>query len=72
MGNRWRTTAQFRGTTALPTLTVLKGGHILGHWKHIYSEGSSTEVLGFCDWTGRVAVVDTEYHNTCDVELQQN
>lgn len=58
--------------TALPTLTVLKGGHILGRWKHTHSERSSTEVLGFCDWTDRVAVVDTEYRNTCDVELQHN
>ena len=57
---------------ALPTATVVKGGHILGHWKHTYSERSSTEVLGFCDWTDRVAAIDTDYRNTCNVELQQN
>jgi len=57
---------------ALPTSTVVKGGHILGHWKHTYGERSSTEVLGFCDWTDRVAVINTDYRNTCNVELQQN
>jgi len=29
-------------------------------------------VLGFCDWTDRVAVINTDYRNTCNVELQQN
>jgi iron complex outermembrane receptor protein len=57
---------------ALPTATVVKGGHILGDWKHTYSERSSTEVQGFCDWTDRVAVMDTDYRNTCDVEFQHN
>ncbi len=58
--------------TALATATVVKGGHILARWKHAYGERSSTEVLGFCDWTDRVAIMDTDYRNTCDVEVQHN
>lgn len=57
---------------ALATATVVKGGHILGRWKHTHSERSSTDVLGYCDWTDRVAVIDTDNRNTCDLELQQN
>jgi iron complex outermembrane recepter protein len=58
--------------TSLPIVTVVKGGHILGRWKHTYGERSSTEVLGFCDWTERVAAIDTGYRSTCDVELQHD
>lgn len=52
--------------------TVVKGGHILGHWKHTSGDQSSTDVLGFCDWTDRVAILYGEYRNTCDVEAQYN
>ncbi len=50
--------------------TVVKGGHILGHWKHSSGEQSSIDVLGFCDWTDRVAVIYTDYRNICDAEVQ--
>jgi iron complex outermembrane receptor protein len=57
----------------LNVISVVKGGHILGHWKHASGDQSSTEVLGFCDWTDRVAVIIfTDYRNTCDVEAQYN
>jgi iron complex outermembrane receptor protein len=52
--------------------TVVKGGHILARWKHTYGERASTDVLGYCDWNDRVAVIDTDYRTTCDVELQHN
>ena len=29
-------------------------------------------MLGFCDWTERVAAIDTGYRSTCDVELQHD
>ncbi|MGA8871264.1 MAG: TonB-dependent receptor plug domain-containing protein [Candidatus Acidiferrales bacterium] len=57
---------------ALATDTVVKGGHVLARWKHTSSERSSTEVLGFCDWTERIAAIDTGYRSTCDVELQHD
>lgn len=62
--------------TALPSAvaitTTVKGGHILARWKHQFTERSSTEVLGYCDWTARVAIDETDYRNACDVELQHN
>jgi iron complex outermembrane recepter protein len=63
-------------STALPAntdvMTVLKGGHLLGQWKHAYSERSSSQLLGYCDWNDRVAIIYTDYRTTCDVEWQQN
>jgi len=50
--------------------TVVKGGHILGRWKHSFNDRSALDVLGYCDWTDRVAVVFSDYRNTCDVEVQ--
>jgi iron complex outermembrane receptor protein len=52
--------------------TVVKGGHVLGHWTHTSGVQSSTDVLGFCDWTARVATITTDYRTTCDVEAQYN
>ena len=52
------------------TSGVVKGGHVLGRWKHSFSDRSDTDVLGYCDWTGRVSATDTEYRNTCDAEFQ--
>jgi len=53
-------------------VTVVKGGHVLGRWKHEFSKQSSTEVAAYCDWTARVAVLFTDYRDTCDVEAQYN
>jgi iron complex outermembrane receptor protein len=50
--------------------TVVKGGHILARWKHSFSDRSALDVLGYCDWTDRVALVFSDYRNTCDVEVQ--
>ncbi|HEV2522174.1 MAG TPA: TonB-dependent receptor plug domain-containing protein [Candidatus Acidoferrales bacterium] len=56
--------------TQTDTSGVVKGGHLLGDWKHSFSDRSSLDVLGYCDWTGRESIVLTEYRNTCDVEGQ--
>ncbi len=57
---------------SLNYITLVKGGHLLARWKHTYQQGSSTDVLGYCDWNDRVAVIDSDYRATCDVELQHN
>jgi len=49
---------------------VVKGGHLLGQWKHSFSDRSDTDLLGYCDWTDRLGLIDTEYRNTCDIEFQ--
>ncbi len=64
----------FTPTSAVPaqeeTSGVVKGGHVLARWKHSFNDRSDTDVLGYCDWTGRISVSDTEYRNTCDAEFQ--
>jgi iron complex outermembrane receptor protein len=49
---------------------VLKGGHVLVRWKHAFTEKSSTDLLGYCDWTARSDVFSGDDRNTCEVELQ--
>jgi iron complex outermembrane receptor protein len=51
---------------------VVKGGHLLGRWKRSFNDRSKLDVLGYCDWTDRFGVADTEYRNSCDIELQHN
>ena len=53
-------------------VTVVKGGHVLGRWKHEFSERSSTDVVAYCDWSGRVAILFTDIRDTCDFEAQYN
>jgi iron complex outermembrane recepter protein len=64
----------FTPTSVFPTQEdtsgVVKGGHVLGQWKHTFSDRSDTDLLGYCDWTDRSSVTDTEYRDTCDVEFQ--
>jgi len=73
---RARDTVEILSPTALPedtdVMTALKGGHVLGRWRHRYSERSSSELLGYCDWNDRAAVIYSDYRTTCDVEWQQN
>jgi iron complex outermembrane receptor protein len=52
--------------------SVIKGGHLRGRWKHAFNGRSSTEVLGYCDWTARAIGLWPEERNTCDIELQHN
>jgi iron complex outermembrane receptor protein len=49
---------------------VVKGGHLLGRWKHSFGDRSNLDVLGYCDWTDRSSPDATEFRNTCDVEAQ--
>jgi len=49
---------------------IMKGGHVLGEWKHSFNDQSNTDLLGYCDWTDRISAAGTEYRNTCDVEFQ--
>ena len=49
---------------------VVKGGHLLGDWKHSFSDRSNLDVLGYCDWTDRFSSALTENRDTCDIEVQ--
>jgi iron complex outermembrane receptor protein len=66
--------AVFSPTSALAALEdtsgVVKGGHVLGQWKHALNDRSNTDVLAYCDWTDRTSATGTESRNTCDVEFQ--
>jgi iron complex outermembrane receptor protein len=60
----------------LPESTIfnaarLRGGHFLSHWSHHFSPASSTDVMGYCDWTDRVSFA-TEARTTCEAEFQDN
>jgi iron complex outermembrane receptor protein len=56
----------------LTTSAVVKGGHLLGRWTHRFNDQSSTDLLGYCDWTNRNTEGFIEPRNTCDVEFQHN
>ena len=58
--------------TTVDTQSVLKGGHILGRWKHAFNDRSSTDVLSYCDWTARAITLWNEERSTCDIEFQHN
>jgi iron complex outermembrane receptor protein len=70
------TEAFFVPTSAAPVQVndseVVKGGHLLGRWKRSFNDHSNLDVLGYCDWADRAGVADSEYRNTCDIELQHN
>jgi iron complex outermembrane receptor protein len=51
---------------------VVKGGHILGRWKHTFNDQSATDLLAYCDWTNRSEVLFHESRNLCDMEFQHN
>ncbi|MGA3293385.1 MAG: TonB-dependent receptor [Candidatus Acidiferrales bacterium] len=59
-------------TLVTPSDYVVKGGHLLGRWKHSFSERSSTDLLGYCDWTVRSDLFSGDNRTTCDVELQHS
>lgn len=73
---RIRDTTDVFTPTAPATLvnvqSVLKGGHLLGRWKHTFNDRSSTDVLGYCDWTARAITLWDEQRSTCDIEVQHN
>lgn len=52
--------------------SVVKGGHTLVRWKHIFNDRSSTDVLGYCDWTARAIGFWDEQRDLCNVEFQHN
>ena len=54
------------------TSGVVKGGHVLGEWKHSFSDRSETDVLGYCDWTDRFGATDSENRDTCDIDFQHH
>jgi iron complex outermembrane receptor protein len=66
--------ANFIPTSAVPAQVdssgVVKGGHLLGQWKHSFNVHSDLNVLGYCDWTDRFSSALTENRDTCDVEVQ--
>jgi len=51
---------------------VVKGGHILGDWKHTFNERSSIDTLAYCDWTSRGDITTAEDRSICDVEFQHS
>jgi iron complex outermembrane recepter protein len=59
-------------TLQTPTDFVVKGGHLLLRWKREFNERSSTDLLGYCDWTVRSDTFSGDDRNTCDIELQHN
>jgi iron complex outermembrane receptor protein len=50
---------------------LLKDMNIAVHWKHIFSDRSSTETLAYCDWDSREGFPQ-EKQNTCDFEFQHS
>ncbi len=48
----------------------VKGGHLMGRWKHSFNERSATDVLGYCDWTDRGDIFTGESRSVCNLELQ--
>lgn len=52
--------------------SVVKGGHTLVRWKHIFNDRSSTDVLGYCDWTARAIGLWDEQRDLCNIEFQHN
>jgi iron complex outermembrane receptor protein len=52
--------------------SIMKGGHVLGRWRHKFNDRSTTDVLGYCDWTFRSEEGFLEPRNVCDVEFQHN
>ncbi len=59
------------GLNLLRQRASVRGGHVLSRWTHTFSARSSTDLLGYCDWTDRVSFA-TEARNTCSVELQHD
>jgi len=59
-------------TIVEPASYVMKGGHVLGRWKHDFSEQTSTDLLGYCDWNVRSDDFSGDDRATCDVELQDS
>lgn len=57
--------------TLPPRSFLVKGNHILAHWKHTASERSSTDTLAYCDWYARFGAPG-EMRNTCDLEFQHS
>jgi iron complex outermembrane receptor protein len=51
---------------------LLKGGDILGRWKHEFSDRSNTDLLAYCDWVDRVDILGGDVRNTCDLEVQHD
>jgi iron complex outermembrane recepter protein len=52
--------------------SVVKGGHALGRWRHAFNKRSSTDLLGYCDWTTRTIGLWTEHRDLCDIEFEHN
>ena len=51
---------------------VVKGGHLLGRWKHSFNDRSDANLLAYCDWTARSGDLANESRNLCDIEFQHN
>jgi iron complex outermembrane receptor protein len=48
-----------------------RGGHILSRWHHTFSDSSSSDLLGYCDWAERTGPIH-EARNSCDLEFQHD
>jgi iron complex outermembrane receptor protein len=66
---RFRST-QLRDSTIAVT-ELLKGNHVVLHWKHTISDRSTTETLAYCDWYARFGAPG-EMRNTCNLEFQHS
>ncbi len=50
--------------------TELSGGHVLGRWKHIFSDTSEVTFQMYFDQTFRKTAISREVRNTTDFDLQ--
>jgi iron complex outermembrane recepter protein len=65
---RFRNTETF---SPIRTSDLLKGSHLLVHWKHTISDRSNFELLTYCDWYTRQGTAG-EKRNRCDIEFQHS
>lgn len=59
-------------SSVVNSVSVVKGGHAQVNWEHAFSDRSSTNVLGYCDWTARAIGIWGEQRDLCEIEFQHN
>jgi iron complex outermembrane recepter protein len=57
---------------AVRPASLMRGQNIQARWQHTFSESSSIDVLGYCQWTKRENLTAGSVRNDCDVEFQHN
>lgn len=57
--------------TRLRSSYVVRGGYLQSRWTRRFASGSAGSLLGYCDWSDRLDVID-EVRSTCHVEWQHD